>query len=142
MEVAFIPLCLLAGALLAVQAGSNTQLSRTTGSPLMATALQLLVGMLVLTAIASVSGTLRAVRAPLPEVPWWHAVGGAASAFYIVSTILLFPRLGAAVTAACSSPGRWSPRSCSTRSAFWASRSAGWRREGASEPWWCSAGSR
>jgi transporter family-2 protein len=31
----------------------------------------------------------------LPEATWWHAVGGTASAFYLVSTILLFPRLGA-----------------------------------------------
>jgi transporter family-2 protein len=31
-------------------------------------------------------------------VPWWHAIGGVATAIYVASTILLFPRLGAVVT--------------------------------------------
>jgi transporter family-2 protein len=31
-------------------------------------------------------------------VPWWHATGGIATAIYVASTILLFPRLGAVVT--------------------------------------------
>src|SRR5205085_780023 len=31
-------------------------------------------------------------------IRWWHAIGGIASALYVLSTILLFPRLGAVVT--------------------------------------------
>jgi transporter family-2 protein len=34
----------------------------------------------------------------LPRVPWWHAIGGIATAIYVASTIILFPRLGAVVT--------------------------------------------
>lgn len=97
MENLFIPISLMAGALLALQAGANAQLSKTVGSPFGATAIQLLVGTVILSAIALLTGgfgTLSTLR----EAPWWHMVGGTASAFYVVSTILLFPRLGAVVS--------------------------------------------
>lgn len=97
METLLIPASLLAGGLLAVQAGANAQLSKATGSPFAATTLQLSVGTLALLALALATGTLTAL-ATLPSVPWWHATGGVASAFYVVSTILLFPRLGAIVS--------------------------------------------
>jgi transporter family-2 protein len=97
METLLIPASLFAGGLLAVQAGANAQLSKATGSPFAATTLQLSVGSLALLSLALATGTLTALAA-LPSVPWWHAVGGVASAFYVVSTILLFPRLGAIVS--------------------------------------------
>jgi transporter family-2 protein len=97
METFLIPASLFAGGLLAVQAGANAQLSKATCSPFAATTLQLSVGTLALLTLALATGTLTALAA-LPSVPWWHAVGGVASAFYVVSTILLFPRLGAIVS--------------------------------------------
>ncbi|GER18865.1 DMT family transporter [Variovorax boronicumulans] len=96
MDAFFIPASLVAGGLLAVQAGANAQLSKATGSPFTATTLQLSVGTLALLAVALATGTLTAL-AGLSGVPWWHVIGGTASAFYVVSTILLFPRLGAVV---------------------------------------------
>jgi bacterial/archaeal transporter family-2 protein len=97
MEAAFVALSLAAGALLAVQAGANAQLAKATGSPFAATALQLSVGALLLLAATLATGTAAALAA-LPRAEWWHAAGGAASAFYVLSTILLFPRLGAVVS--------------------------------------------
>ncbi|MGL4961156.1 MAG: DMT family transporter [Inquilinus sp.] len=97
MEALFVPISLLAGGLLAVQAGANAQLAKATGSPFAATTLQLSVGTAILLAAALVTGTVSALAA-LPGVTWWHAVGGVASAVYVVSTILLFPRLGAVVS--------------------------------------------
>ncbi|MGE8317491.1 MAG: DMT family transporter [Comamonas sp.] len=97
MESLLIPASLIAGGLLAVQAGANAQLSKATGSPFAATTLQLSVGTLALLVLVLFTGTLTTLAA-LPEVPWWHAIGGVASAFYVVSTILLFPRLGAVVS--------------------------------------------
>lgn len=97
MENLFIPLSLAAGSLLTVQAGANAQLSQATGSPFAATTLQLSVGTIVLLVVALLTGTFAALQA-LPHAQWWHAVGGTASAFYVVSTILLFPRLGAVVS--------------------------------------------
>ena len=101
MQTLFIPAALVAGSLLAVQAGANAQLSRAVGSPFGATALQLGVGVgvgsVLLLLVAGLTGTLAALTG-LPHATWWHAVGGIASAFYVVSTILLFPRLGAVVS--------------------------------------------
>ena len=97
METIFVPLALLAGGLLPIQAGANAQLSKSVASPFAATTLQLLVGAAVLLLITTLAGSLAAL-AGLSGVPWWHAIGGLASALYVVSGILLFPRLGAVVT--------------------------------------------
>jgi bacterial/archaeal transporter family-2 protein len=97
MESAFVPLSLVAGSLLAVQAGANTQLSKATGSPFAATTIQVLIAGGLLLLVAAASGTAVALG-DLPSVPWWHATGGIATALYVASTILLFPRLGAVVT--------------------------------------------
>src|SRR5262245_39348777 len=97
MEPLFIPLALAAGALLAVQAGANAQLSKAIGSPFVATTLQLSVGALLLLLLTLLSGTLLALSL-LPNAQWWHVVGGTASAFYVISGILLFPRIGAVVS--------------------------------------------
>jgi bacterial/archaeal transporter family-2 protein len=93
----FLPLALLAGALLTVQASSNLQLSKETGNPFVASTLQLAVGTLALGAVAVVSGA-RGALGLLPGVEWWHLLGGLGSATYITSAILLFPRLGAVVS--------------------------------------------
>src|SRR3954471_11751052 len=83
METLFVPISLLAGGLLAVQAGANAQLAKATGSPFAATTLQLSVGTAILLAAALLTGTVSALSA-LPGVVWWHAVGGIASAVYVV----------------------------------------------------------
>lgn len=97
MDSVLMALALLAGAMLPVQAGANAQLSKRFGCPCIATTVQLLVGTAVLLVVATLSGTLGALLI-LPHVTWWHAMGGLASALYVVSGILLFPRLGAIVT--------------------------------------------
>jgi bacterial/archaeal transporter family-2 protein len=97
MEALFVPLSLLAGGLLAVQAGANTQLSKATGSPFAATTIQVVIAGTLLLIVAAATGTVVAFG-NLLEVPWWHALGGIATAIYVASTILLFPRLGAVVT--------------------------------------------
>jgi bacterial/archaeal transporter family-2 protein len=97
MEVLFVPISLLAGGLLAVQAGANTQLSKATGSPFAATTIQFIIAGVLLLLVAAATGTIAAFGS-VPSVPWWHAVGGLATAIYVASTILLFPRLGAVVT--------------------------------------------
>lgn len=97
MEALFAPLSLVAGSLLAVQAGANAQLSKATGSPFAATTIQVLIAGTLLLLVAVASGTLSAFGG-LAAVPWWHQTGGIATAIYVASTILLFPRLGAVVT--------------------------------------------
>ena len=94
MALALVPLALVAGGLLAVQAGANRQLGKATGSSLSASALQLGVGAAALLVAAALTGALGALRPP-PEAVWWHWLGGLGSAVYITSITLLFPRLGA-----------------------------------------------
>lgn len=97
MDALFVPLSLVAGSLLAVQAGANTQLSKATGSPFAATTIQVLIAGSLLALVAIITGTAGAFTG-LPHATWWHAIGGIATALYVASTILLFPRLGAIVT--------------------------------------------
>jgi transporter family-2 protein len=97
MESLFIPLALAAGGLLTVQAGANAQLAKAIGSPFTATTLQLSVAAVLLLAVAVVTGSVAAF-ASLPGARWWHILGGVASAIYVVSTIFLFPRIGAVVS--------------------------------------------
>lgn len=97
MEGLFVPLALAAGGLLTVQAGANAQLAKAIGSPFTATTLQLSVAAILLAAVAVVTGSLAAFAA-LPGAHWWHVLGGVASAIYVVSTIFLFPRIGAVVS--------------------------------------------
>jgi transporter family-2 protein len=97
METLFVLISLLAGGLLAVQAGANTQLSQATGSPFAATTIQVMIAGALLLLVAAVTGTVAAFG-NLASVPWWHAIGGFATSLYVASTIILFPRLGAVVT--------------------------------------------
>ncbi|MGX1789446.1 DMT family transporter [Bosea sp. NPDC055332] len=96
MDTLFIPLSLAAGGLLAVQAGANAQLSKATGSPFAATTIQVVLAAFLLLIVAIATGTAAAFGG-LHAVPWWHAIGGIATALYVASTILVFPRLGAVV---------------------------------------------
>lgn len=97
MENFFVLSSLTAGALLPIQAGANAQLSKAVGSAFGATAIQLVVGTIALVIVTTLMGGLGTLGA-LRDIPWWHAVGGTASAFYVVATILLFPRLGAVMS--------------------------------------------
>ena len=97
MELLAIPLLLIVGGLLALQAAANVQLSTATGSPVGASTLQLGIGAVLLLAAAAVAGTIGALS-QITDVEPWHLVGGLGSSIYITAGILLFPRLGAVVS--------------------------------------------
>jgi transporter family-2 protein len=97
MDFLAIPFLLSVGALLALQAGANVQLSAALGNAMGASALQLSIGAALLITAAALAGTLGAAG-ELGDVRAWHLVGGLGSALYITAGILLFPRLGAVVT--------------------------------------------
>ena len=97
MEAAAVPFLLAVGALLALQAAANVQLSTAMGSPFGASALQLAIGAGLLVALAAAAGALAGLDLPA-ETPAWHLLGGLGSAVYITAGILLLPRLGALVT--------------------------------------------
>jgi transporter family-2 protein len=96
MQPLAIPLLLLVGSLLALQAAANVQLSGAMGSPFGASTLQLGVGAVLLVVLAALAGSLGALGLLEGAEPW-HLLGGLGSALYITAGILLFPRLGALV---------------------------------------------
>lgn len=83
-----------------MQTGLNSQLSRWVGHPILAALVSFMVGTSALLAYAL------ALRLPLPasqslgQSPWWVWTGGLLGAFFVTASIVVAPRLGAAITLA------------------------------------------
>src|SRR5262249_25619512 len=91
---------LLAGALVSVQTGSNTQLKEVLEEPLTAVILSSSTGVLLLILLAVF---LRVPAPPLPKfagAPWSAFVGGLCGAVYGVTMVLAARRLGSATLTA------------------------------------------
>lgn len=89
-------LALVAGLLLPVQAGINSELRSSLGHPVVATLVSFVVGTL---AVALMLLGFRAAwpsGAALRATPWWHWTGGALGAVYVLVSVVVAPRLGAA----------------------------------------------
>ena len=104
--IVFLALTILAGALLPIQTGVNLQLRGLIGNPLVAALVSFVVGTIGLAVVALFA------RAPVPigeawsRGEWWHWGGGLLGAIYIVGTIVLAPRLGAATFVAALVAGQ------------------------------------
>ena len=91
----FVLIALAAGMTVPTQAGINARLNLLTHSPVLAAAISFAVGTLVLTAYTLI------LRIPYPALsdisrhPWWVWTGGFLGAFFVTSTIILAPRVGA-----------------------------------------------
>jgi transporter family-2 protein len=97
---------LVAGMLLPVQNGINAELRLVVGHPILAATIQFIGGTIALVVVSI------AMRVPLPETgklsaaPWWVWLGGLCGAAYIITALLLAPRLGAATLMAVSVAGQ------------------------------------
>jgi bacterial/archaeal transporter family-2 protein len=99
-------LALGAGVLLPVQAGVNAQLRTVIGSPVIAALVSFLVGTVgLLTGALLLRATLSS-RSAWIAAPWWYWAGGLIGATYVVATIVLAPRLGAATLIAAVVAGQ------------------------------------
>jgi bacterial/archaeal transporter family-2 protein len=93
-----LPVALAAGAILPVQFAVNSHLRTFVGGPVAAAAVSFVVGTVALAVAALV------VQRSLPEpgsaasAPWWAWIGGLLGAFFVLASIVLTPRLGAATT--------------------------------------------
>ena len=91
-----ILIALLVGAGYPLQAGINATIAQYHGHPLLAAVTNTTVASLVLLAAILV------LRVPLPYVaslsapPWWAWTGGCLGAFFVLSSLVLAPKLGAA----------------------------------------------
>lgn len=86
----------LAGAVLAVQVGVNVQLRNSLGDPITSTLVSFVVGSIGLAVYAVVTRAPWPSMPSLSQAPVWQWTGGLLGAVYVVSTILVGPRLGAA----------------------------------------------
>lgn len=92
----YIIIALLAGAVLPMQAAVNAQLRYVVGSSLLAALVSFGMGTAALLVYAAFA------RLPLPDgraalqAPWWAWSGGLLGAFYVLTAILVAPRLGTA----------------------------------------------
>ncbi|QGQ44063.1 DMT family transporter [Metabacillus sediminilitoris] len=105
MTYLFILFAFIAGIVLPVQASINAQLKNYVGTPLIASAISFLVGLLALLIGTLIHGTWNLGK-NLTSAPWWIWTGGLLGAFYVLATIILIPRLGAATTVACVLAGQ------------------------------------
>ena len=82
------------GLLPVAQAGINASLSKKLGGSLRAGMTNFIVGGIVLV-LAVVLFNLRGRTQPLADVPWWNWLGGIFGALFVMTGILVAPRIGA-----------------------------------------------
>jgi transporter family-2 protein len=81
---------------LVVQVGMNSTLRSILGSPILAALISFVVGSVALACFLGVLRTPLPERAQLASVPAWAWLGGILGAFYVASSVIVGPRLGAA----------------------------------------------
>lgn len=87
-----------AGCGITAQAAINAQLRQSIGAPVLAALLSFVVGTVLLAAAVAVAREQPPALSSLRGVPWWAWFGGLLGAVYVLGTIILVPRLGAATT--------------------------------------------
>ena len=89
-------LALGVGVGLVLQVGMNVTLRGALASPMVAALISFVVGSLALLLYILVTAAPWPARAQLGAVPMWAWFGGVLGAFYVASSIIVGPRLGAA----------------------------------------------
>jgi transporter family-2 protein len=92
----YFVLAFVAGMALTIQVGVNSTLRRGLGDPGMATLVSFLVGTVGLVLFLLLTRTSLPTRTAVAAVPWWAWLGGLVGAFYVVTTVVVGPRLGSA----------------------------------------------
>lgn len=83
----------VAGAFLPLQAGVNATLAKFVGGAVRASFVSFAIGAVVLLVVVALF--YRGEHARAGHAPWWAWVGGALGAFYVTSTVVVPPRVGA-----------------------------------------------
>jgi bacterial/archaeal transporter family-2 protein len=93
-----LPAALVAGMAAPTQFAINSQLRQVVGGPVLAAAISFLIGTVVLVVAALVVSRSVPDLGPITSAPWWMYLGGFLGAFFVVASVVLTPRLGAATT--------------------------------------------
>lgn len=92
----YVALAIVAGGVVALQAGINGQLRTVIGTPVQAAMVSAAITTGLLFVIAT--GIMRSswpTRDTIVAAPWWVWSGGALGGIYLVAAVILVPRLGA-----------------------------------------------
>ncbi|HEX8190335.1 MAG TPA: DMT family transporter [Pyrinomonadaceae bacterium] len=92
----YLLVCLVAGALMPLQAGVNAQLARWVGHPVTASLVSFAVGTLALFAYTAAARPQFPALASLASAPWWVWAGGLFGSVFVTAAAAFAPRLGAA----------------------------------------------
>ena len=92
----YLLVCLVAGALMPLQAGVNAQLARWVGHPAIASLVSFAVGTLALSAYSLALRPQLPALASLASAPWWVWAGGLLGGVFVTAAAAFAPRLGAA----------------------------------------------
>lgn len=92
----YLLVCLVAGALMPLQAGVNAQLARWVGHPVTASLVSFAVGTLALFAYTAATRPQFPTLNALVTAPWWVWAGGLFGAVFVTAAAAFAPRLGAA----------------------------------------------
>ena len=95
MLLLYFAVMFAAGALIAMQAGVNSQLTRAVGHPVLAAAVSFAVATAALTLTAFVVAGSSSGLAAAAQAPWWAWCGGLLGAVFVVTAAWLAPALGA-----------------------------------------------
>ena len=96
-KILWAVMAFVAGTFLPLQAGMNSKLAKTGGSPFHASMISFAVGVLAL--VAYIVMTSQAVSwKGLKEAPPYAYAGGVLGAFYVTVIVLAFPRIGPGLT--------------------------------------------
>jgi transporter family-2 protein len=96
MQTVLYALALAAGLALTIQVGVNSTLRNTLGSPAVATLASFLTGTVGVILFLVLTKAPWPTKAALVAAPAWAWLGGLLGAFYVATSILVGPRLGAA----------------------------------------------
>ncbi len=106
MQTALYTLAFVSGLLLTVQVGFNAALRNSFGNPGTAALANFLVGTAGLIGFIVVTRAAWPTKAALSGAPAWAWLGGLLGAFYVASSVVIGPRLGAAALLALTVLGQ------------------------------------
>lgn len=93
-----MPVGFAAGMAVAMQFGVNSQLKSVVGGTVTAAAISFIVGATALTLAAILIDRRLPEAGAMLDAPSWVWIGGLLGAYYVIASIVLTPRLGAATT--------------------------------------------
>lgn len=101
----YVLIALLVGAGFPIQAGINATIAQYHGHPLLAALTNTTVASLVLLVVILVMRVPAPPLMALAGAPWWAWCGGLMGAFFVLSSLVLAPKLGAAAFVATTIVG-------------------------------------